>query len=678
MIKNISNQLLQEKLKTIYDYSYTNSTVRTPTSIGKEVGKILHIGMYIEEVEQKKPAFSYSTSELKLLLTGENTSFSNDVGFALQDKYNQMNKKWNIYEDELLLSIKDISYISAQLNNILISDHNRDVFGDALEVFRSKWIKQEGGQFFTDQKVTSLAMHLLNFDPRNGDDIVDLCAGTGGFLLAGLKHIQNTLDHDLEANEHDIIKLAEKSLKGQEIDTEVARIGNATLSSRLGSLKEDIIYSGNSLDQKTINNNPRICFGTHSCAATNPPFGAKIAIKDIEILKQYDLAKISNAQMNKIGNQLYRRAPDVLFIEQNVKLLKPGKGKLAIVLPYQILSGPQMIFVRNWLLKQTQLLAVIDLPSETFQPHTGTKTALILLKRRKQPLVDISNMNNEKIFMSLPRWIGHDRRGNPVYKKNPDGKTTNEILNDFDDVTNSYKAYLNGKDFHKIHEYSFVINSKQILDDDLLRINAQFYANSNNPRSDILDNEIFTKVKIKDVVKKIFFPGRFKRNYVDKYDLAVPFLGGSNITQLIIETDKWFRHDDPKVASLIIREGWLLVTRSGSTGIVSSVPKSWDGVTMSEHVIRIIPDNNKLDAGYIQAFLKTRYCQAEIAKGVFGSVIDEITPESIGEIEILIPKDTKLLHSLITQMKEMEIAKEKAISNLYKTVNQINDLLLSN
>ena len=46
------------------------------------------------------------------------------------------------------------------------------------------------------------------------------------------------------------------------------------------------------------------------------------------------------------------RAPDILFLEQNVKLLIPGEGRLSIVLPYQILSGPQTLFVRTWLLKK--------------------------------------------------------------------------------------------------------------------------------------------------------------------------------------------------------------------------------------------------------------------------------------------------------------------------------------
>jgi len=672
MLNNISNLDLQERINNIYDYAYTNSPVRTPTTIGREVGKILHIGMYIEEVEKVKPAFSFNKQELKML-NGEENSFSLDLYNKILDKYKLMNENWGIYTDQLLFNTQNIAYICGKLNDILISDHNRDVFGDTLEVFRSKWIKQEGGQFFTDQKVTSLAMHLLGFDPRNGDDLVDLCSGTGGFLLAGLKHIKNLVEEDSDATEHEIIELAKKSLKGQEIDGEVAKVGNATLAARLGGSNTDFINNGNSLDINSFKEQENIQFGEHLCAATNPPFGAKITIKDTSILNQYELAKISNSHLDSTKSQLYRRAPDILFIEQNIKLLKPGIGKLAIVIPYQALSGPQTQYVRNWVLKNAKLLAVIDLPSETFQPHTGTKTALVLLERRKKPLDNLDSIKNEKVFMSVPRWIGHDRRGNPVYKQAPDGKLTNEILSDFDDVKNAYFAYINKKDFSNIHEHSFVMSCKNIIDDSLLRINAQFYINAEDVF--LKDNSNFTTEKIKNVVKRIFYPGRFKRSYVDKYDRAVPFLGGSNITQLIIETDKWFRHDDPKLEQLCVEEGWLLVTRSGTTGIVSSVPKSWDGVAMSEHVIRIVPDNEKLDSGYLLAFLKTEYCQKQIAKGVFGSVIDEITPESIGEIEVLIPKNEEIMSNLILQMKKAEIAKEAAISNLYQTVGELNNLL---
>ncbi len=676
MTNKISNEALQEIITNIYNYAYTNSPVRTPTTIGKEVGKMLHIGMYIEEVEGKKPAFSLTSKELNML--NENKEFSIEFATYIKKIYIDMNKKWELYKDDLLFDSQNINYICAKLNNILISDPDKDVFGDSLEVFRSKWIKQEGGQFFTDQKVTTLAMNLLDFDPRKGDTLVDLCSGTGGFLLAGLKHIKSLLESDPNNTEKDIVTYASQSLIGQEIDAEVARVGNATLSSRLGVLNTLLIHNGNSLNDEDLKLNSRIKFGEHTCLATNPPFGAKITIKDNNILEQFDLAKLSNSKPGVIEKKLYRRAPDILFIEKNIKLLRPGVGKLAIILPYQVLSGPQTLYVRHWILKHAKLLAVIDLPSETFQPHTGTKTALVLLERREKPLDDLSNIENEKIFMSLPQWIGHDRRGNPVYKKSEDGKLTNEILSDFNELTNAYKAYINNDDFSLLHKYSFSVYGKDIIADSLLRFNAQFHGSRNNPeKNHKINSTNFRKVKLKNVVKRIFFPGRFKRNYVEKYDQAVPFFGGSNITQLIVNTEKWFHHNDPKLKQLQVREGWILITRSGTTGIVSSVPKSWDGVAMSEHVIRIVPDTKKLDPGYIQAFLKTNYCQKEIAKGVFGSVIDEITPETIGELEILIPNDKKIMEDIISNMNEMEIAKEKAISNLYGTIDKINNLLLS-
>ena len=54
---------------------------------------------------------------------------------------------------------------------------------------------------------------------------------------------------------------------------------------------------------------------------------------------------------------------------------------------------------------------------------------------------------------------------------------------------------------------------------------------------------------------------------------------------------------------------------------------------MSEHVIRIVPDLNKLDPNYLLAALRTENVQQQLARGVFGSVIDEITPEFVMDLK---------------------------------------------
>ena len=176
-------------------------------------------------------------------------------------------------------------------------------------------------------------------------------------------------------------------------------------------------------------------------------------------------------------------------------------------------------------------------------------------------------------------------------------------------------------------------------------------------------------------MKSIFYPGRFKREYVDYYNGAIPFLGGANISQMIITTDKWLKHDNQNLNTLRVHEGWILITRSGTTGIISSVPGAWDGFAMSEHIIRIVPDSEKLDSFYLQAFLRTKYAQDIISRGVFGSVIDEITPEYIGEIEIPIPRSKSLLKKIAEKMKKAEESRNTAIEFLVESIDDLNQRL---
>ena len=226
---------LQQRISRIYDHLYANASTRTPSGISAEVGKILHTGMFIEENLGIFPAFSFTRVEIREL-NGGNTSFANRVAATVRQHFSSMNATWCRYGNDVAIELedKDIGYVCGQLNGVVISDRDRDVFGDALEIFRGQWAKREGGQFFTDQRVTSLAIKLLDFDPRRGDDLIDICAGTGGFLLAGLNHIRRLLEENAPSKsiETDLVKLASRSIKGVEVDLEVCSIANATLSSK--------------------------------------------------------------------------------------------------------------------------------------------------------------------------------------------------------------------------------------------------------------------------------------------------------------------------------------------------------------------------------------------------------------------------------------------------------------
>ena len=366
---------------------------------------------------------------------------------------------------------------------------------------------------------------------------------------------------------------------------------------------------------------------------------------------------------------------DILFLERNLRILKPGAGHLAIVLPYQLTSGPQARTVRQWLLRHAELKIVVDLPAETFQPYTGTKTCLVVLRRRTSPLRDIHNVDDGPIFMSVPRWIGHDRRGKPVYATLPDGSPTSKVLSDIDEVARAFQLFRIGEAPETVHSESFTIPAGRVFDDPQLRINARFFKPNRllHTVSIVSKSSTWRSVPLGALAHRIFFPGRFKRRYVTQSVDAVPFLGGTNITQYIPVIEKWISKNDPLVEKLQVFPEWLLVTRSGSTGIVTLVPDHWAGWTVSEHVIRIIPNNKLIHPSYLEAYLRTNFAKASIQRGVFGSVIDEITPEFLSDIEILIPESKELLNRIIFEAQVAKQARNNAIESISRAIDMIEE-----
>ena len=81
---------------------------------------------------------------------------------------------------------------------------------------------------------------MLGFNPFNGDDLIDICSGTGGFLLAAFNHLREIIKKDYNGDEKLLAEIASKSLKGQEIDSEVANLANNTLTVRTGLYSSEL------------------------------------------------------------------------------------------------------------------------------------------------------------------------------------------------------------------------------------------------------------------------------------------------------------------------------------------------------------------------------------------------------------------------------------------------------
>ena len=185
------------------------------------------------------------------------------------------------------------------------------------------------------------------------------------------------------------------------------------------------------IDKSAIRNHKTIEF--FNVIVTNPPFGSKIPIKDKAILEQFELAHVweNDKKTNTWAMTERLQAsvpPEILFVERCTQLLVPG-GRMGIVLPDNILGAPGLGYIREWLIKNHRIIASVDLHVDTFQPRNGTQTSVLFLQKKTQEQKDTEEksgtMADYNIFMAMVEKVGHDKRGNPTFKRDKEG---NEIL----------------------------------------------------------------------------------------------------------------------------------------------------------------------------------------------------------------------------------------------------------
>ncbi len=143
------------------------------------------------------------------------------------------------------------------------------------------------------------------------------------------------------------------------------------------------------------------------------------------------------------------------------------------------------------------------------------------------------------------------------------------------------------------------------------------------------------------ISKEIILPGRFKRVYVEE-GFGVPFLGGKEIGNLDPRTGKNLSlqgHGERIKTQLTIKQNQVLITCSGTIGKINIAPKHWSGWTSSQHVIRI-ESSSPWMAGYLYAWLSTDYGRELIRRFTYGSVVDEVSDEHIGNVIVPILKDS--------------------------------------
>ncbi|MFV0471984.1 MAG: restriction endonuclease subunit M [Paludibacteraceae bacterium] len=323
-------------------------------------------------------------------------------------------------EDKITLDTKSLLFIVGELQNYSLMESERDVVADAFETFIGHALKGGLGQFFTPRNVVKMIVDILQ--PTENDRIIDPACGSGGFLIESLKSVWDKINqkyaklgwNDVEISKRKI-EVATKNFRGIDKDYFLSKVAKAYMNlvgdGTTGIFCEDSLENPKNWRSEA---KTKIDLGTFDVLLTNPPFGSTIKVEGEEKLRQFDLAyqwkrdKANNDKFEK-GNIKAKESPQILFIERCLQLLKTG-GKMAIVLPDGVFGNETESYVRNWILRNAKIIAIIDIPLETFLPHTGTKTSVLILQKVEKIT------ENYPVFLSIAEYCGHDRRGKEIDK----------------------------------------------------------------------------------------------------------------------------------------------------------------------------------------------------------------------------------------------------------------------
>lgn len=349
------------------------------------------------------------------------------------------NSQWNgilgdfpaslLLDEHLEICVKVLAELS-------LSDSTYEVMDGVFEFLVSQASKGSKGQYFTPRHIVDFCVSLIN--PTATEIVCDPACGSAGFLVHVLNHVRRV--RGIERN------CASTNLWGFEFDARAVRVAKALMllagdgssniyriNSLLTPSNTALLFDGDDSSRNapflTIEDVVRShtkSFNGFDIIVTNPPFAGEI--KEGHILRSYAL--------NRSDRRMER---DVLFIERCVQLLKPG-GRIAIVLPHNKVGSQSWSYVREWLLKQLRVVAVIGLGRNSFLPHTHQKTAILVGVKRVRPALDLTK---ERIFFGVSEHDAKDSRGQYVLDgaADPDTALWRQASHDLGDINREFKSF---------------------------------------------------------------------------------------------------------------------------------------------------------------------------------------------------------------------------------------------
>lgn len=288
-------------------------------------------------------------------------------------------------------SATTIDFVLDKLGEHDFSKISKDILGRAYEQHVSREERKELGQFYTPDFVIDYILSEVGISREK--KILDPACGSGGFLMKAYDILRKEyLEEDLaeEIVHEQILKdnlygidinpfatqLTVMNLLLKDLDhppSVVNVVDSDSLDKTFDGLDMDILYRTEPLAKVTgrekkvsvvslLRNRP---FDT---VVGNPPYGDVLSQKDKATLKkQYES---------------WRGTSDIycFFVERGIDLLKE-KGVLGFILPSTFLVGPKYSALRNFILRNAQIVVILDMRRIRVFDSAEVFNAILILRK---------------------------------------------------------------------------------------------------------------------------------------------------------------------------------------------------------------------------------------------------------------------------------------------------------
>jgi len=378
---------------------------------------------------------------------------------------------------------------------------------------------------------------------------------------------------------------------------------------------------------------------------TNPPFGTSeadtLTAKDLE---QYPVS-------TKKGQ--------LLFVQKMVRCIKPQQGEVCTVIDEGVLNTDTASGLREWLLQQCEIHAVVRLPDVTFKPNKiNVRASVLYMVRREQPDVDFE-ASYAVTFIDV-HSLGYQGSSEPIR-----GFDEARLMSEIDAFMHSGPIATK----HKAeHWRAFPVPVAKIYADKSRRLDLKYW---DPDVLDALSNLAAAKAPtLADLAIKPLHRGKSPaaESYVDEKDgYAHVIKAGTNINKFgeIVPTGDFIEKNlFEEMTTVHVEDGDLLVSSTGDGTLGKSAVYRGKRPSIADGHVTIVRLNQKcVYPEYVCDYLRFGFGALQIQRLFTGSTgLVELTADQLATVRIELPEDLDAQKSASKEWRKIERQYRDAIA----------------